>query len=78
MSNGSSATPIAERAWRPGVAPELDDEIAEAVDHGGGGVEPRRAVDEAERLDPALHSSRSPSDRLSDANIESAVARAAS
>jgi hypothetical protein len=35
-----------------GVAPELEDQVAEAVDGGGGHVEVLRALDEAERLDP--------------------------
>jgi len=38
-----------------GVAPELEDQLAEAVDGGGRDVEVLRALDEAERLDPCGH-----------------------
>jgi len=37
-----------------GRSPDLSDQVAEAVDHRRSQVEPGRAVDEAERLDPAL------------------------
>jgi hypothetical protein len=38
-----------------GVAPQLEDQVAEAVDGGGGDVEVLRALDEAEHLDPGGH-----------------------
>ena len=38
-----------------GVAPELEDQVTEAVDGGGGDVEVLRALDEAEHLDPDGH-----------------------
>ena len=36
-----------------GLAPDVEDQLREAVDHGGRLVEAGRAVDEPERLDPA-------------------------
>jgi hypothetical protein len=37
------------------VAPQLEDQVAEPVDHGGCGVEPGGAVDESQGLEPARH-----------------------
>src|SRR5687767_1280251 len=56
-----------------GVAPELEDQVAEAVDDGGGDVEVLRALDEPEHLDPAGHPVELAESCLSDASIDRAV-----
>ena len=61
-----------------GIAPDLEHEVGEPVDHGRRLVEAGGALDEAERLDPAVTRSRSPSSCSSEAKIESPVSRAAS
>ena len=55
MPKGSSPAPIADRAWRPALAPQLQDQVAEAVDDGRRHVEALGAAHEAERLDPGRH-----------------------
>ena len=62
----------------PGVAPELDDEVAEAVDDGGVLLEVRGALDVAHRSQPLRDTVEVAEPRFSEARIESAVSRAAS
>ena len=53
-SNGSCAAPIAERAWRPASGPQTSStRSVKPLITAGGLSKPGRALDEAERLDPA-------------------------
>src|SRR3954471_24160972 len=54
MSNGSSATPIAERAWRPASPQRSRMRSLKPLITAGIRLKPRSAVDEAQRLGPAL------------------------
>ena len=55
IPNGSAPIPIAERAWRPRSAEDLDEEVGRAVRDRRLLPEIRVGVDEHEQLDHALH-----------------------
>ena len=78
ISKGSSATPIAERAWRPGVAPELEHEVAEAVDDAGHPLKPGAQLTSPSSFTQPGHAVEVAELALERVNTESAVSRAAS
>ena len=60
-----------------GLAPELDDEVAEAVEYGRVLREVRGAVDVADDSQPLGEAATLSTSRLNEARIERAVSRAA-
>ena len=79
MSNGSSAAPIAERAWRPASPHSSITRSLNPLITPGVPLKPGRAVDEPERLHPAGHAVEVAQLLLAATrSIDSAVRRAAS